>query len=142
MSNHIYGWETTTHIPMHLAHESPGLQPSVHTYVRTQLNSEIPGIQLSLVLRISYQVILTVDILVLIVVNPQLCRIGQQGIRTRDRAQTRDLCSIAEFQPLEPPIPVKILRSQSPFSTGHGCVTIQRPLKTRASRLVLHAVWW
>ena len=47
--------------------------------------------------------------LVLLVVNPQPWRIGQQGKRTRDRARTQDLRSSAEFQPLEPPIPLKIL---------------------------------
>ena len=39
-------------------------------------------------------------------------------------------------------VPVKILRPQLPFITGHGCAAIQRSLKTRASRLVLCAVWW
>ena len=41
-------------------------------------------------------------------------RIGQQGKRTSDQARTRDLRSIAEFQPREP----SILRPQLPLSTG------------------------
>ena len=38
---------------------------------------------------------------------------GDKGKRTSDRAQTRDLHSITEFQPREPPISVKILRFQN-----------------------------
>ena len=36
---------------------------------------------------------------------------------TSGQAQTWDLCSIAEFQPHELPVPVEILCPQSPFST-------------------------
>ena len=68
-------------------------------------------------------------------------RIGRQGKRTSNRARTRDLRSIAEFQPHEPSIPIEILRPQSPLSTGHEYAAIQRPLKTRTLRLVLHAMW-
>ena len=57
-------------------------------------------------------------------------RIGRQGKRTSNWAQTQDLRSIAEFQPCKPSIPVEILHPQLPLSTGHRCAAIQRPLKT------------
>ena len=62
--------------------------------------------------------------ILLIVVNPQLWRIGRQGKRNRDRAWTRDLRFIVDFQPRKRLIPVEILRPQSPFSTGHGRAAI------------------
>ena len=70
-----------------------------------------------------------------------------QDRATREKGPATELklgtytCSIAE-QPHESPIPVKILRPQSPCSTSHRCATIQWPLQTRASRLVPRVVWW
>ena len=52
-------------------------------------------------------------------------RIGGQGKRTSDRARTRDLRSIAEFQPREPSILVKIPRTESPLTgvpLSSGCL--------------------
>ena len=45
---------------------------------------------------------------------------GDRGKWTSDRAQTWDLCSIAEFQPHKLPVLVEILCPQSPLSTRHG----------------------
>ena len=44
---------------------------------------------------------------------------GDRGKKTSDRARTRDLRSIAEFQPREPWRPVEILRPPSLLCTGH-----------------------
>ena len=49
--------------------------------------------------------------------------------RTSDRARTRDLRSIAEFQPREPRRPAEIPRPPSPLCTGHRCAAIQRRLR-------------
>ena len=54
---------------------------------------------------------------------------GDRGKRTSDRARTRDLRSIAEFQPREPQRPVEILRPPSLLCTGHRCAAIQRHLR-------------
>ena len=54
---------------------------------------------------------------------------GDREKRTSDRARTRDLRSIAEFQPREPRRPAEILRPPSPLCTGHRCAAIQRRLR-------------
>ena len=56
-------------------------------------------------------------------------RKGDREKRTSDRARTRDLCSIVEFQPREPRRPVEILRPPSPLCTGHRCTAIQQRLR-------------
>ena len=47
---------------------------------------------------------------------------GDREKRTSDRARTRDLRSIVEFQPREPRRPAEILRPPSPLCTGHRAV--------------------
>ena len=56
---------------------------------------------------------------------------GDRGKRTSDHARTRDLCSIAEFQPSEPRRPVEIPRPPSLLCTGYRCAAIQRHLNLR-----------
>ena len=48
---------------------------------------------------------------------------GDREKRTSDRARTRDLRSITEFQPREPRRPAEILRPPSPQCTGHRCTS-------------------
>ena len=54
---------------------------------------------------------------------------GYSRKRTSDRARTRDLRSIAEFQPREPRRPVEILRPLSLLCTDYRCAAIQRHLR-------------
>ena len=54
---------------------------------------------------------------------------GDREKRTSDCARTRDLHSIAEFQPHEPRRPVEIPRPPLPLCTGHRCAAIQRRLR-------------
>ena len=54
---------------------------------------------------------------------------GDRRKRTSDRARTRDLRSIAEFQPREPQRQIEILRPPSLLCTGCRCAAIQRPLR-------------
>ena len=54
---------------------------------------------------------------------------GDREKRTSDRARTRDLRSIAEFQPREPRRPAEILRPPPSLCTGHRCAAIQRCLR-------------
>ena len=54
---------------------------------------------------------------------------GDRGKRTRDRALTRDLRSIAELQPREPRRPAEILCPPSLLCTGHRCAAIQQHLR-------------
>ena len=54
---------------------------------------------------------------------------GNRGKKTSDCTRTRDLCSIAEFQPREPPRLVKFLRPPSLLCTDQRCATIQRHLR-------------
>ena len=59
---------------------------------------------------------------------------GDRGKKTSNRARTRDLRSIAEFQPREPRRPVEILHPPSLLCTGH-----RRPLSSDTSDLRLEA---
>ena len=74
-------------------------------------------------------------------VTPQLRR--TERFKKKKPASELELGTYALlFQPCEPLILVEIPCPQSPFSTSHGCVTIQWSLKTCASRLLLCAVLW
>ena len=54
---------------------------------------------------------------------------GEKDQRPLEPTRTRDLRSIAEFQPREPRRPVEILRPPSLLCTGDTCAAIQRHLR-------------
>ena len=67
-------------------------------------------------------------------------RLGQRGVKGPVTELKLGTYTLSPSFSHELSVPVKILRPQLPFGTGHGYATIQRPPKSRASRLVLGAV--
>ena len=69
---------------------------------------------------------------------------GDREKRTSDRARTRDLRSIAEFQPREPRRPAEILRPPSPLCTRLGTAepaTIIAHSTSLEAQVLSVAVW-